>query len=1198
MTRKSIHYGLLTGLLFSLGVLYPAFVLFVYQINPVWFGAEARPEATAPKLVLSGALALFALLGVGILPAIRTRATSWKDGARAGALSGLVAAMTVFIIVIAPANAWRATIPLFNFPAATNHLPPTLVANEFQQQVLVRIYARELPALLFAGIFIGWLAGGVTGFVRRDLRDETLTLLDALEMRRAGRRRWFERNDASTQAGVLAGLICGGLMAFTSLSDSGNALSLGMGFDNAALSLEVTAVPPGTPGLPGPVITFLSGLANVLSPVAVVALFVFGALAIVFIKDPSRWFGSRWSAATFAGTVSGALLFLVVSRGLFMAIGLGAYAGFNGLDTTDRAGLQMIAQEPVLLAGAYFLIPLAVGFVIVFGLTAFGAAQGVFYGLILPPVFRCPIDRALSIRSRLRSTPDQLLPQLYHTYNRHSDANAILPHLALNLRKNQRAQARVVAAHYMLSTQPEQAERAIAVITDTLEAQSDWRWRAEVGALYRVMRQGFAVRTIGQLAAIEPIPETETSSLPMMLARAGTLLTQVLIELRKVERVDELNSKTIFLNNTLEAIRTARRHAQGMGQGWVSLRMGGDAGEPFRQLWAGDPKMLEVKARFEAIKEPEDFMNAMRGLGQVQLGYKIRESFRLADEMRRDGKDRHAWVHTAYPEAKVLDRMLDQWEGLVLNAVKDLQGRAAVVSELITKQVNYMPRLAVTVSVRNDGLNIAENVRVIVVDGEGYRVVDGAQQTIDILTAKSEREVAVSIEPQTRDRVRLNWRIQYYDAVDKDRTVEFADVIEFIGAEQHALPFVRIFPIPYVTGMPLKTDHLFVGRKDVFEYIQEHLFGTYQNNVIVLHGQRRTGKTSILYRLKKVMADTHLCVLVDMQGKAARGTLDFLYSLADDIVYALEDQGLTLELPARSDFADSPEFFFRSRFLRSVYEVLPAVPLEARVPAGESNRVPPAEKANRGDAVREQPVEKKHILLMFDEFEELQKRVEDGKLEPEIFPFLRNLMQHEEPLDFVFAGTHKLEELGAEYWSILFNIASYKKITFLSHDDAQRLITEPVKANLEYDPLAVERIISVTGGHPYFTQVVCHELVSYHNETERTYLTANDIEAALDRIVERGEAHFKFIWAESSSNERLVLLTLSDLLETAETASADDVAGLLDKRACCLDNGATVPQVLDRLEMGDILTRSGPRSNLYRFKIDLIRRWIYATRPV
>ena len=41
--------------------------------------------------------------------------------------------------------------------------------------------------------------------------------------------------------------------------------------------------------------------------------------------------------------------------------------------------------------------------------------------------------------------------------------------------------------------------------------------------------------------------------------------------------------------------------------------------------------------------------------------------------------------------------------------------------------------------------------------------------------------------------------------------------------------------------------------------------GAYQNNVIVLHGQRRTGKTSILYRLQEVMAGTHVGVLVDMQ---------------------------------------------------------------------------------------------------------------------------------------------------------------------------------------------------------------------------------------------------------------------------------------------------------------------------------------------
>jgi hypothetical protein len=1186
MTRKAILSGIISGLLLSLGLMYPTFVLYVFRINPLWFDADVRTTATAPGLLISGVLAFIAFIAVGVLPAIRTGATSWSEGARVGALSGLVAAVTVFGILVAPTDAWLATVPTFNFPPELNVQPPKSVLDTFMQQVLVSTYTHDLPIMVLVGVLSGWLLGGFTGVLRRDQREEPLALLDALEMRR-GRRRWFARNDDATRAAVLAGLICGGLIAFTSLSDTATTTMI-MNLQAAGAKVTFSEVPSVVPvplpftGLPGPIINFLSQAASILSPVAVLAFFVFGALAIIFLKDPPRWFASRWSAATFAGMVVGALIYLPSSRYFYVAIGLWPYQAYSNIPATVAA--IPILVSPLALVSAFYLAPLAAGLITVLTLTIIGALQGVVYGLILPPIFRRPIDRALSLRSRLRDNPDQILPQLYNTYNRYSDAIGILPHLAFAVNKRKRpqarAQARVIAAHYLLSTAPAQAPAAIAVIGDTLDEQLDWRWCREVDALYHVLRQGWPARTIAQISAIEPIPESQTSSLPLMLSRAGTLLTQVLTELRKVERVDDLNSKTIFLNNTLEAIRTTRRHAQAMGQGWISTHTTGDSGEPFRQLWEGDPNIQELKRRFEAIKEPEDFKNAMRAVVQVQWGRNLRETFRLADEMRRDVKDRQTWVHTAYPEALALDHMLDQWEGVVLNAVKDLQGRAAVISELKSKQVNYMPSLPVILSIRNDGLNIAESVRLFVGEGDGYQVTAGAQQTIDILTAKSARDMEVTIQPQTRDRVRLNWRIQYYDAVDKDRTVEFADVIEFIGAKQDARPFVRIFPIPYVTGMPLKTDHLFVGRQDVFEYIQEHLFGTYQNNVIVLHGQRRTGKTSILYRLKKVMSDTHLAVLVDMQGKAARGMLDFLYSLADDIVYALEDQGITLDLPPRSDFADSPEFFFRSRFLRSVYEVLPAV----NAPGVEDGSV------SKGG--------KKHLLLMFDEFEELQKRVEDGKLEPEIFPFLRNLMQHEEPLDFVFAGTHKLEELGAEHWSILFNIASYKKITFLSHDDAAYLITGPVSPNLEYDPLAIERIIGVTGGHPYFTQVVCHELVSYHNETQRTYLTANDVAEVLDRIVERGEAHFKFIWAESTANERLVLLTLADLLETAETASADDVEALLDKRACCLENDAKMPEVLDRLEMGDILTRSGPRSNLYRFKIDLIRRWIYATRPV
>ena len=36
---------------------------------------------------------------------------------------------------------------------------------------------------------------------------------------------------------------------------------------------------------------------------------------------------------------------------------------------------------------------------------------------------------------------------------------------------------------------------------------------------------------------------------------------------------------------------------------------------------------------------------------------------------------------------------------------------------------------------------------------------------------------------------------------------------------------------------------------------------------------------------------------------------------------------------------------------------------------------------------------------------------------------------------------------------------------------------------------------------------------------------------------------------------------------------------------------------LTRLQAKDLVTRTGLQNNLYRFKIDLIRRWIAITRP-
>ena len=131
--------------------------------------------------------------------------------------------------------------------------------------------------------------------------------------------------------------------------------------------------------------------------------------------------------------------------------------------------------------------------------------------------------------------------------------------------------------------------------------------------------------------------------------------------------------------------------------------------------------------------------------------------------------------------------------------------------------------------------------------------------------------------------------------------------------------------------------------------------------------------------------------------------------------------------------------------------------------------------------------------MVFDEFEAFESMVADDILPRTFFPYMRHLMQHSSGLGFVFVGTRRLEEMSADYWSVLFNIALYRKIDFLSPQAAERLICEPVAPNLIYDDLAIDKILRVTAGHPYFLQLVCYTLVKQANLQKTGYVTISDL---------------------------------------------------------------------------------------------------------
>src|SRR3989304_2536530 len=118
---------------------------------------------------------------------------------------------------------------------------------------------------------------------------------------------------------------------------------------------------------------------------------------------------------------------------------------------------------------------------------------------------------------------------------------------------------------------------------------------------------------------------------------------------------------------------------------------------------------------------------------------------------------------------------------------------------------------------------------------------------------------------------------------------------------------------PYIAGSPVSGSEMFLGREDVFAFIREALTGRHRDNVIVLCGQRRTGKTSVLYQMSRHLDERYLCIFIDLHGLALEGLGGFVWELANSIARTLR-RDYKIELPRlnRADFMADPRSSFEN----------------------------------------------------------------------------------------------------------------------------------------------------------------------------------------------------------------------------------------------------------------------------------------------
>jgi len=444
------------------------------------------------------------------------------------------------------------------------------------------------------------------------------------------------------------------------------------------------------------------------------------------------------------------------------------------------------------------------------------------------------------------------------------------------------------------------------------------------------------------------------------------------------------------------------------------------------------------------------------------------------------------------PDYCFLELLFTRWHTLLQTTLNELRGKPEITADLLTRQLYYEGQVSIVLKIQNVGRSPAYSMRVALLHNEAFTVTSYASTQTDILSHNGIMRAEFTI--------RFN---AYQDCVGLDFEITYDDGEKGFCKQMITLPLslrlressdYEFVPNPYSTGTPVNDNAMFFGRARDIEVLKRELTLNTAQRVIVLHGLRRSGKTSLLRHLvKNDLLDNCIPIYIDMQNIIHEITSSrFFFRIAYYIQRAiLKKKQIRVVLPEQSAFKDDPTFVFDC-FLDEI---------ETRL---------------RGEK----------IVLLIDEFEILQELAEQGQLNPTLFSYLRSLMQHRD-MNFLLAGTHKLEQLTKKYWAVFYNLALPYRLTKISEQGARSLITQPVGAQLTYDPFAIEKIRQLAGDQPFLLHSLCRILVDQCNDLRKSYITLHDVNALLPHAIMINSIQFSSLWQLIAPEEQLVLAAVA-----------------------------------------------------------------------
>jgi len=475
--------------------------------------------------------------------------------------------------------------------------------------------------------------------------------------------------------------------------------------------------------------------------------------------------------------------------------------------------------------------------------------------------------------------------------------------------------------------------------------------------------------------------------------------------------------------------------------------------------------------------------------------------------------------------------------------------------------------LRVIVRVQNTGLGTADrvNIRFSASDGETF-----SPHLRDFTLEPGEgRETYFELHKSPS--LQFDYTITYYDP---DRLFcQHPSSNSLVLKPLIENPLLEQVNNPFEASAEVTDERMFVGRARKLQEVAH--VAIHEGGLLMLHGQKRVGKSSFLGFLEKQLdRESVTRSLLPIRVSWLHYSKHYAWMVLFDIAQSIESKArslfnISLPIPSAPEFERSCTFAFNA-VLRALGD----------------NRV-------------------SRLALMIDEFDVIvhgQLDHTEMGFDRSFFEYLRGLSKQEMVTLVLIGG--EMMPMFFERMGVVFNHDRAWRIDYLSRTDGsveQLVRNDYVRNVLVFSDEAIEAIKEASACNPFFVQMICRELVEAAKRQKSSHICELDVEEVVAWLIQRGgleQRHVQHLYwplVEPVPLEMAIIGVVAQLESKGhrpQFVRQQDVIGMIDPTHH--DQAITE---LGELVRREVLRRDSSDSSRIRIMLPMFRDWFNNNKP-